>query len=73
MHKCNMIILATEKANVDDIIELLKPSTTSLFEIIKGTAVLKHILKKARKTKWWLHIDLFVKITVKRDILHLYL
>jgi hypothetical protein len=49
----------------------LKPSPRSLLKVIKGaTKVTNHALRN-RIPRWWTHVNIFMRLTIKKGILHI--
>ena len=53
--------------------ELSKPSSRCLFQAIKSTTKLAHLVRWMRKTRWRLYIDLFIQVPIEECIFDIHL
>jgi hypothetical protein len=68
--KCRIMLTSNEPSSSDNRGEALKPSTRGLLEAIKRTTETTNVTLRNRVAGRWVHVDLLMQLTMKKNILH---
>jgi hypothetical protein len=72
VNKESWIMSAGEKtSSYDHRGKMLKPSPRSLLKAIKGATKVTNRTLRDRIPRWWMHINILTKLTIKKNILHI--